>query len=179
MRRHANEEMIQHGGGIERWKSSNGHAFAMDADGEPALARRGVAGRCTLLLWLVLQVQPVTTDAAGVVVKGNVPVLAGKAIREQVLSNPALDALACSVNGGVLQSTSSVTGPVVCCLGRQEDVLGLFLACLRDFGKFRSLKRVVGRWKGGIDSPRLVRDGCLSGCGSTHRWTDAGSQRLS
>lgn len=63
---------------------------------------------------LLLQLQPVAPHAAGVVVEGNVAVVLGhKAVRDQVASDPAFDAAAGGVDGGVLETARAVAGPVM------------------------------------------------------------------
>lgn len=73
------------------------------------------------LLFVFLQVEPVPTDAARFVVKGDMSVLLGhKALRDEVLHDPTLDASCGGVDGGVLETTGAVAGPVMGRLGRRR-----------------------------------------------------------
>lgn len=68
-----------------------------------------------LVAMIVLKLEAVPPDATRIVIEVDMTsaALCGHAIRNKVSSDPTLEAVAGCVNGGVLESASAVTGPVV------------------------------------------------------------------
>lgn len=109
----------------------------------PALASLTRAATRRLLVLLVLQIQPVPTHAPGIVVERNMP--GADAVRHEVPPDPALDAPAGSVNGGILEAASAVAGPVVGGLRRQRHQL-LVRRRLGELDEVWRGELEVGRW---------------------------------
>jgi hypothetical protein len=78
----------------------------------PTAAKAGPA--TFLVVGFLLKLEAVAPDTSGVVVEGNVALVAGKhTVWDDVAAEPTLDTTAGGVNGGVLEAARTVAGPVV------------------------------------------------------------------
>lgn len=67
-----------------------------------------------VLLVVIFQMQPISSHAARVVVKGDMLAVTGyEAVRHKVPPDPALDAAACSIYGRIFEPTRTIAGPVM------------------------------------------------------------------